>query len=142
MTKTSKASPDGFGFICAALRRDPKTPYADIAAKAKEKGLTIFPIQYGKAKVTLGLIKAAKYGTGKHAQKTAQANGKAEAAAPTPTRHKAATTTPRRPRAVSANGQDSTAQAFSALQDRLRRGATAEATLGRVREMVAEALGA
>jgi len=59
-----KANP-GFDFIIAALKKDPKATYKDIAAAAAKKKLKVFPIMFGRAQAMLGIVKQAKRGDGK-----------------------------------------------------------------------------
>jgi len=59
-----KANP-GFDFIIAALKKDPKATYKDIAAAAGKKKLKVFPIMFGRAQAMLGIVKQAKRGDGK-----------------------------------------------------------------------------
>ena len=71
-----KANP-GFDFIIAALKKDPKATYKDIAAAAAKKKLKVFPIMFGRAQAMLGIVKQAKRGDGK--AKKAKAPKKAPA---------------------------------------------------------------
>ena len=65
-------------FLVDALKKNRKASYADLKAKADEKKLKLFPIMFGKAQVMLGIVKAAKRGTGKFAKASAAAKaGKA-----------------------------------------------------------------
>lgn len=43
-------------FIVAQLERDPTIEYGTIKQRAAEQGLTIFPVVYGKARASLGLV--------------------------------------------------------------------------------------
>jgi uncharacterized protein YoaH (UPF0181 family) len=58
-------------FLVDSLKRNAKAVYADLKAKADEKKLKVFPVMFGRAKLLLGLVKAAKRGTGKFAQASA-----------------------------------------------------------------------
>ena len=65
-------------FLVDALKKNRKASYADLKAKADEKKLKLFPIMFGKAQVILGIVKAAKRGTGRVAKASAAAKaGKA-----------------------------------------------------------------
>lgn len=64
-----KKNTAGMAFIVSALKRDRKAQYADIKARADRKGLTIYPIMYGRAQALLGIVKSAKRGTGRFARK-------------------------------------------------------------------------
>jgi hypothetical protein len=74
-----KAPSPALEFLVDSLKRNPKAVYADLKAKADEKKLKVFPVMFGRAKLLLGLVKAAKRGTGKFAQASA---AKRAAAAP------------------------------------------------------------
>lgn len=58
---TKKAEAQGstpaMQFVLDYLKRHRKAPYADVQAAGKEKGLTIWPILYGKAQLTLGIVR-------------------------------------------------------------------------------------
>src|SRR6266404_5829821 len=62
-------------FLVDSLKKDKTAVYADLKAKADAKKLTVFPVMYGRAKAMLGLVKVAKYGTGKFAQANAAKAG-------------------------------------------------------------------
>jgi len=51
--------------VVAHLEKDNNAPFSDIKAAAEKKGLTLFPITYGRAKALLGLVPTAKRGEGK-----------------------------------------------------------------------------
>lgn len=61
-----KPSPQ-FDFIVEQLQKNNSITYAEISAAAQKKGLTIFPIMYGRAQAMLGLVTSAKRGAGKAA---------------------------------------------------------------------------
>jgi len=61
----AKKTNPGFDFIVAALKKDPKATYKDIAAAAAKKKLKVFPIMFGRAQAMLGIVKQAKRGAGK-----------------------------------------------------------------------------
>jgi hypothetical protein len=75
-----KAPSPALEFLVDSLKRNPKAVYADLKAKADEKKLKVFPVLFGRAKLLLGLVKAAKRGTGKFVQ--ASAAKRASAAPP------------------------------------------------------------
>jgi len=66
-------------FLVESLKKDKTAAYADLKAKADAKKLTIFPVMYGRAKAMLGLVKVAKYGTGKFARANAATAAKGTA---------------------------------------------------------------
>jgi hypothetical protein len=68
-------------FLVDSLKKNPKAAYADIKAKADEKKLKLFPVMFGRAQLMLGIVKAAKRGTGAFAK----ASAAKRAAAPKPT---------------------------------------------------------
>ena len=75
-----KTSP-GFDFIVAALKKNPKAAYKDIAAAAAKKKLKVFPVMFGRAQAMLGIVKQAARGKGKVAKAKAKAKAKAQAGA-------------------------------------------------------------
>ena len=81
---TQKPQSPAMAFLVDALKKNRKASYADLKAKADEKKLKLFPIMFGKAQVMLGIVKAAKRGTGKAAKASAAAKaGKAGSRAAT-----------------------------------------------------------
>lgn len=52
-------------FLVAALKKDPKVSYADVKTAAAKKGLTLYPIMYGRAQALLGLVKVSPRGSKK-----------------------------------------------------------------------------
>lgn len=69
----AKKTNPGFDFIVAALKKNPKATYKDIAAAAAKKKLKVFPIMFGRAQAMLGIVKQAKRGKGKAAKAKAKA---------------------------------------------------------------------
>ena len=69
--KAAKAgsSKPAYDFCVKALSEDQKVAFATVRDAAAKKGLVLYPIVYGRAKAALGLVKVAKYGQGKAAQK-------------------------------------------------------------------------
>src|SRR5687768_18567095 len=67
-------------FLVDSLKKNPKAAYADLKAKADEKGLKLYPIMYGRAQLTLGIAKAGKGKTKARAAKAAKAASAAKAA--------------------------------------------------------------
>lgn len=63
----AKAPNPAFTFLVEFMEEHPDAAYADAAAAAKEEGLTIFPIMWGRAQVVLGRVKAKPRGSGKAA---------------------------------------------------------------------------
>ena len=59
-----KASP-AMEFLVAALKKNPKISYADVKDAAAKKGLTLYPIMYGRAQALLGLVKVSPRGSKK-----------------------------------------------------------------------------
>ena len=64
---SKKTSP--MDFIVAALKKNKKASYADIKAAANKKGLTVWPIMYGRAKLLLGMVKPGKKKSAKKSAK-------------------------------------------------------------------------
>lgn len=69
-------------FAVDALRANKNVVYADLAAAAKAKGLTMVPVVFGRAKKVLGLAKKAKGGAAKKSAAKAAKAAKSAAAAP------------------------------------------------------------
>jgi hypothetical protein len=75
---TKKSSP-AMQFVVAALKKNPKADYAEVRETATRKGLTIYPIMYGRAKALLGLVPISPRGSKKKKKK---GRSKATAAEP------------------------------------------------------------
>lgn len=73
--KDDKYSSPLMQFTVDALKKDKKAAFADVRDAAKKKGLTLYPISYGRAKALLGLVKTSKRGTGRFARAKAAAAG-------------------------------------------------------------------
>jgi hypothetical protein len=56
----AKKNTEGLAFLVDALKKDKNAVYADVKAAAEKKGLTVWPIMFGKAKLMLGYVKAGK----------------------------------------------------------------------------------
>src|SRR5262245_20891157 len=65
---SSKKNTEGLAFIVESLKKNKSALYADIREAASKKGLTIWPVMYGRAQALLGHVKVAKRGTGKFAR--------------------------------------------------------------------------
>jgi hypothetical protein len=107
-------NPAAMDHIVASLKKDKNASYADIKTAADKKGLTIFPVMFGRAKLLLGYVKAAPRGTGRWAQ--AKAAKAAAAGMPPPAKRG-----PGRPRKYPlpvATGGDSTSGAASGAPTR------------------------
>lgn len=85
-----QAGKDAMAFIVAALKRSKDMAYADVQARAKEAGHTIYPIMFGRAKALLGYVKVAKRGEGKQGKKAKAAAGRAGKSGKAPARRKTA----------------------------------------------------
>lgn len=93
-----KKNTEGLAFLVETLKKDRNATYADAKAAAEKKGLAVWPIMFGKAKLMLGYVKA---GSGAAKQKAKRGPGrppKAAAAMAAPKRG------PGRPRKVVASG--------------------------------------
>lgn len=73
----AKKDSPAFDFIVELLKKNKKATYQEIKAAADKKGLTIYPINFGRAKAMLGLVPSAKRGQGKAAKKVKSAAPKA-----------------------------------------------------------------
>src|SRR5688572_6890179 len=79
----TKNTAAGFEFLVEALKANKSAQYGDLKQQAEAKGLTVYPVMFGRAKSMLGLAKPAKRGAGKKAAKTAHEGRKASASAGT-----------------------------------------------------------
>ncbi len=69
-----KKDPRGMNLIVSELKRNRNVSYGDIKTKADRKGLSIYPIMYGRAKAMLGLLGSGpSRGSAKRGTKTASA---------------------------------------------------------------------
>ena len=73
---------EGLAFIVEALKKNKSAAYADIREAAGKKGLTIWPVMFGRAQALLGHVKVAKRGEGKFARANAARAGRVIPAAP------------------------------------------------------------
>lgn len=62
--KSGEKTAEGYQFIVARLTRNKKAEYADIREAAEKKGLTVYPIMYGRAKASLGLVPSGRRKSG------------------------------------------------------------------------------
>ncbi len=65
---TQKPPSQSMSFIVEHLKKDQAASYADVRDAAAKKGITIYPIMYGRGQTLLGIGQSAKRGTGKVAQ--------------------------------------------------------------------------
>jgi hypothetical protein len=68
-----KSKSPAMEFLVSSLKANRKAVYADLKAKADAKGLKLFPIMFGRAQLTLGIVKAGKGRTKALAAKKANA---------------------------------------------------------------------
>lgn len=68
-----KKNTEGLAFLVEALKKDKNITYADAREAAEKKGLEVWPIMFGKAKLMLGHVKA---GSGAAKQKAARGPGR------------------------------------------------------------------
>jgi len=68
-----------FEFLLDELRKDPSRSYAELRDACAQRGWTVAPIVYGRAKAVLGLVPVKPRGTGKRATATAAAAAAAAA---------------------------------------------------------------
>lgn len=72
--KTAKKAPSKeFEYVMSRLKRNPKLTFAQIKEDGAKKKLTIYPIVFGRAQALLGIVKSAKRGQGKAAQRSSAA---------------------------------------------------------------------
>jgi hypothetical protein len=67
MPSKNKPGPEALAFIVAALKADKNVSYKDVKERADKKGLSIFPVMYGRAKALLGMVKVSPRGQGRFA---------------------------------------------------------------------------
>lgn len=60
-----KNTVEGFQFLVDQLKANNDAVYGDLKDKAERRGLTVYPVMFGRAKAMLGLVKAGKRGVGK-----------------------------------------------------------------------------
>src|SRR5688572_19730764 len=75
----TKNTAAGFDFLVEALKANKSAQYGDLQRQAEAKGLTVYPVMFGRAKAMLGLLKADKRGPGKAARATKAAKAGAAA---------------------------------------------------------------
>ncbi len=63
----AKKDTSAMDFIVASIKKNRHASYADVKQSADAKGLTIFPIMYGRAQALLGYVKVRPRGQGKAA---------------------------------------------------------------------------
>lgn len=131
----------GYELLVSELKKNPEADYAGLKAKAENKGLVVYPVMYGRAKASLGLVKTSPRGQGKAARRKAAASSAGSARSTAPAKRG-----PGRPRKneqrPSSNG--SMADAVSALVAGMRAterdNAALRSTLGRLRDLIDRAL--
>lgn len=131
----TKKTAQGFEFLVAALRKNPKAEYAELKAKAEKKNLTIYPVMFGRAKAMLGLVKSKKRGQGK---KKARGEGTGRGPGRPPKRG------PGRPRKTEARNGASVAAAVQELvtlmRDHEQENARLRTTLEKIGELIDRAI--
>ena len=65
----AKKAPPVMSFAKEYLTKYPKAEYAEFRDAAVKKGITVFPIVFGRAKALLGLVPTSPRGTGKSAKR-------------------------------------------------------------------------
>ena len=55
-----KPNTEGLQFLVEGLKKNKDAVYADLRAAAEKKGLTVYPIMFGRAKLTTAKIEAAR----------------------------------------------------------------------------------
>ena len=71
----AKKTKPGYDFLVSVLKKNPEAVYADAAATAQKKGLTVFPIMWGRAQAALGLVKSKPRGKARAAKAKAGKRG-------------------------------------------------------------------
>ena len=67
----AKKNTEGLAFIVETLKHRKAATYAEIKEAATKKGLTIWPVMFGRAQALLGHVKVAARGTGRFARASA-----------------------------------------------------------------------
>src|SRR5262245_53256620 len=130
----AKKHSEGLAFLVDILKTKPSTPYAEAAEAAKKKGLTVWPIMYGKAKLMLGHVKAGSGATKRARGQAKRGPGRPPKAAGVMRRG------PGRPRnksAADANGLDGI---VAAVRSRQRELELFRSVARKMHEMIASAL--
>ena len=60
-----KNTAEGYELLVRELTRNPDAAYATLRDKAEAKGFTVYPVMFGRAKASLGLVKTAPRGSKK-----------------------------------------------------------------------------
>lgn len=130
---TPSSDNPGFKVILDALEKDKNASYADVKAKAEKKGLTVYPIMFGRAKALLGLVPSRKRGEAKAAREKAATKKVGKAAGRGPGRRG-----PGRPRKVVANGSPLAAleQVVAQMKEQERENRELRAVLEKVGELL------
>jgi hypothetical protein len=134
----AKKNTEGLAFIVETLKHRKAATYAEIRDAASKKGLTIWPVMFGRAQALLGHVKVAERGEGRFARASAAKAGRAIPATPAPAVRRG----PGRPRknsptASNGVGLDSILDAVKAMQGDLGRYRTVLEEIG---SMVSEVL--
>lgn len=135
-----KNTAGGYELLVSELKKNPEADYAALKAKAEKKGLTIYPVMYGRAKASLGLVKTAPRGQGKAARRKATAARQADHPAAVAKRG------PGRPRkdaqrpATNGSMVDAVSTLVASVRATERDNAALRSTLGRLRDLIDRAL--
>ena len=131
-------NPAAMEHIVNSLKSNKNAVYADIKAAADKKGLKIFPVMFGRAKLLLGLVKAAPRGTGRWAKAKAAKAAKSTGM-PLPT--KRGPGRPRKNPLPASNGVADLSSIIQAVRNTQVDAGRYRAMLERIGSMVSEALG-
>ena len=129
--KTAKKSASAMDYIVGRLKKNPKTDYGSIKEGAEKKGLSVYPVMYGRAQLLLGIVKAGDSKARKKKKKAGAKNGRRKAAA---TRGRAARG--RGARAASGDPMAAVQALVKDLQTQERTNRDLRAALERVRDMI------
>jgi len=124
----TKKGKQAYDFAVAALKKNKKVEFATVRDAAEKKGMTLFPIVYGRAKAALGLVPVAKYGTGKAAKKNKR---KANETARGPGRPRKSAS-----RTAKATGASGIENLVSMIRDTQRERDKAVAALAKIRKII------
>ena len=123
-----KKTAKGYEFLVAELKKHKNAVYADLAAKAEKKGFTVYPVMFGRAKASLGLV-----ATKKRRKKKASKRGPGRP-------RKVGRRGPGRPRKSSDGPLAAVQDLVSTMREQERDNAALRATLGKIRDLIDRAL--
>lgn len=127
----AKKTKPGYDFLYEALKSNKNAVYAEVAAAAAKKGLTVYPIMWGRAQAALGIVKSKPRGQAKAAKA-------AKAAKTMPIGKRG----PGRPRKNASTGLDGTIESIvAAVKSGEQEKARYRSALEKIQALLADVLG-